>query len=236
MALALGLVSATTASAPDSSESPSSDNRIGQIGPYLPTSRQTEIDLARSAAPAAISGSADILVFGPKGYELESKGTNGFVCLVQRSWGNDPGEPEFFNSRIRGPICMNAAAARSLLPAYLELTTWVLQGETEDQILSRVKAEVGSGRIVPPEAGAMSYMMSKNGYVSDDDHAWRPHFMIFLPSSISTTSWGANLANSPILGRTSKAQPFTVLYVPLSRWSDGSMGPAPHAPTKAAER
>jgi hypothetical protein len=176
------------------------------------------------------------LVFGPTGYEMQSKGTNGFVCLVQRSWGNDPGDPEFFNPRIRAPLCMNAAAARSLLPAYLELTTWVLEGETEDQILSRIKAEIVSGKIKAPELGAMSYMMSKDGYVSDDDHAWRPHLMVFLPPSINEATWGANLADSPVLGRTSKAEPFTVLYIPLSRWSDGSMGPAPHAPTKEAER
>src|SRR5215472_4500901 len=40
-----------------------------------------EIALARSAAPAAISGKATILILKPAGYETADKGTNGFTCL-----------------------------------------------------------------------------------------------------------------------------------------------------------
>ena len=38
------------------------------------------------AAPAAISDKAQILMLGRHGYEVYAQGTNGFVCVVQRSW------------------------------------------------------------------------------------------------------------------------------------------------------
>ena len=51
--------------------------------------RNAEIALARSAAPAAISREAEILVLGRKDYEAAIKGKNGFVCVVERSWEAD---------------------------------------------------------------------------------------------------------------------------------------------------
>jgi hypothetical protein len=45
--------------------------------------RDAEITLARSAAPAAISRDATVLVLGGKGYETAVKGKNGFVCVVE---------------------------------------------------------------------------------------------------------------------------------------------------------
>ncbi len=49
--------------------------------------RQAEIDLARSAAPKAISSHATILVLRPEAdTETAVKGTNGFTCLTERSW------------------------------------------------------------------------------------------------------------------------------------------------------
>ncbi len=45
-----------------------------------------EIALARSAAPPSISAKAEVLVLGEHGYQTAVKGTNGFVCFVQRSW------------------------------------------------------------------------------------------------------------------------------------------------------
>jgi hypothetical protein len=46
--------------------------------------RNAEIAMARSAAPAAISGAAAVLVLGRHGYETAVEGKNGWVCLVDR--------------------------------------------------------------------------------------------------------------------------------------------------------
>src|SRR5215472_13594093 len=51
--------------------------------------KTAEIALARSAAPKPISDDATVLVLGKDGYETAAKGSNGFTCLVGRSWMND---------------------------------------------------------------------------------------------------------------------------------------------------
>src|SRR5271167_3431013 len=81
--------------------------------------RNAEIALARSAAPEAISRDAEILVLGRHGYETAVKGKNGFVCAVERGWmGPFEGKfaANFWNPKIRGPLCFNPPAARSILP------------------------------------------------------------------------------------------------------------------------
>src|SRR5882762_6762 len=74
--------------------------------------RNAEIALARSAAPESISQDAQVLVLGRHGYETAVKGKNGFACIVERSWANETDDPQFWNPRMRAPICFNASAAR----------------------------------------------------------------------------------------------------------------------------
>jgi hypothetical protein len=69
---------------------------MAPLDQYLVTDRNAEIALARSAAPEAISRDATVLVLGRKGYETAVKGKNGFVCVVERSWGSDFDDPECF--------------------------------------------------------------------------------------------------------------------------------------------
>jgi hypothetical protein len=38
-------------------------------------------------------------------------------------------DPDFWNPKFRAPICFNPAAARTVLPAYLERTKWALAFE-----------------------------------------------------------------------------------------------------------
>src|ERR1700691_233898 len=62
--------------------------------------RDAEISLARSAAPESISNNAEILVLTPRGYESVAKGTNGFACMVERSWTAGADSPEFWHAKI----------------------------------------------------------------------------------------------------------------------------------------
>src|SRR5215472_18434020 len=48
--------------------------------------RDAEIEMARSAGPASISGNAEVLVLTKSGYVIAAKGSNGWVCLVGRMW------------------------------------------------------------------------------------------------------------------------------------------------------
>lgn len=212
--------------ATSASATPQNEHRIStRLAPYMPQSAIAEEALARSAAPATLSSKADIFVFGPSGYRLQSKGNNGFACLVERSWAKDPGDPEFWNPKVRAPMCLNAAAVRSVLPAYLERTKWVLAGATEADVRNRIQRSGSS----PPRAGAMSYMMSKEQYLTDDGgHPWKPHVMFYYPTSVGSGSWGANLKGSPVISDIAKFDHVITFMVPVSQWSDGSPAAIAH--------
>ncbi|HEY5084978.1 MAG TPA: hypothetical protein VII48_10670, partial [Rhizomicrobium sp.] len=84
--------------------------------------RDAEIALARSAATNAIAKDAQIMVFTTTGFQTAVKGTNGFVCLVARSWSAGFGDPDFWNPQVRAPICYNALAAKSQVPETIKRT------------------------------------------------------------------------------------------------------------------
>ena len=72
---------------------------------YLAPDENSEIALARSAAPASISDAAEVMVLGRAGYRTAVKGSNGFLCIVERSWGAATNDPDFWNPKVRAPIC-----------------------------------------------------------------------------------------------------------------------------------
>lgn len=199
---------------------------------YLIADREAEIALARSAAPARISGEATVLVLTRKGYEPAVMGTNGFVCFVDRSWTSPFDDPEFWNSKKRGPTCLNAAAVRSVLPIEQRLTELALAGLTKEAMLARIKDSISKKEFRPPEVGAMSYMMSRHQYLNDDGQHWHPHLMFYLPGETNGAEWGANLSSgSAVFGGGEDLpgggrMPFTIFFVPVPLWSDGT--PAHH--------
>ena len=201
---------------------------MAPLAKYLPASAAAEIALARSAAPAAISGKAEIMVFGARGYETAVHGSNGFVCFVGRSWAQDFDAPEFWNPRIRTPQCWNAAATRSELPDYVERTRWVLAGVSPKEMLARTKAAWAAHTFGPPAPQSVAYMMSKDQYIKDPqpgvEARWYPHVMFYVAATPDST-WGANVRGTPIYSTTSDAEPITTFFVVAPRWSDGSVGP-----------
>ena len=116
---------------------------------YLIADRDAEIAMARSGGPDSISHDAEVLVFGRHGYETAIKGTNGFVCFVQRSWASAPDAREFWNSDLRAPICLNPPAARSFLPLIIKKTEWVLAGRSKAQIAVDILKPLSTRRNCP---------------------------------------------------------------------------------------
>ena len=208
---------------------------MAPVEQYLIGSRDEEIALARSAGPAAVSDKAEILVLGARGYETAEKGTNGFVCYVERSWAKDFDQPEFWNPKIRTPQCWNAAAANSVLRDYLKRTQWVLAGVSKEEMLARTKAAVAAHEIGSPAFGSMAYMLSKDQYINDPqdgaESRWYPHVMFFVPAT-DASNWGANVRGGPIFSTTSTVEPITTFFVVAPKWSDGSLGP--YVPAAAA--
>ena len=193
---------------------------------YLMADRNAEIALARTAAPKSISADASVVVLTGHGYEPGAKGTNGFVCIVERAWMSPFQHPEFWNPKNRSPICYNPAAARSILPYTFKRTELVLAGLSKPQMLDRIKGAVASKELPTPEPGAMSYMLSKEQYLSDAVGHWYPHLMFHIPKT-DGASWGANLDGSPVLLDPREApEPETIFFVPVGMWSDGSTTPA----------
>jgi hypothetical protein len=126
--------------------------------------RNAEIAMARSAAPEAISRDADVLVLGRHGYETAVKGKNGFVCVVERGWmGPFDGEfaVDFWNPKLRGPICFNPPAARSILPMTYKRTEMVLAGQSKAQIIEGIKTFIKQ-KLPPLEPGAMSARLARD--------------------------------------------------------------------------
>jgi hypothetical protein len=194
--------------------------KMAPVDQYLMTDRGAEIALARSAAPDSISHDAEVLILGRHGFETAVKGTNGFVCIVGRSWTSAP-DAEFWNPKVRVPLCVNAAAARSYLLRVTKETEWGLAGRTPAQINEIIAAALARKELPPMEPGAMCYMMSKEGYGGDSIPHWPSHLMFFY-SDTDPAIWGANLKNSPVFGVNDKVEHLTTFVVPVQRWSDGA--------------
>ena len=194
---------------------------MAPVDQYLMEDPNAEIVLARSAAPDSISRDAEVLVLGRRGYETAIQGKNGFVCVVERSWTAPIDDPNFWNPKLRGPVCLNAAAARSYLARTIKKTDLILAGRTKAQMVEAVTAAIDKNELPAMEPGAMCYMLSKQGYLSDQAGHWRPHLMFFV-SQGDPAAWGADLPGSPVIAITDNWEHLTTFLVPVRRWSDGT--------------
>jgi hypothetical protein len=194
---------------------------MAPVEQYLIADQNTEIALARSAAPASISDHAEILVLGPHGYNTAVKGTNGFTCFVERSWTKAIDDHDFWDPKIRAPFCVNAAAAQSYLPTTILKTKLILEGKSKTEMFNDLQSALDQKTIPAIEPGAMCYMMSKQGYLDSTNGHWRPHLMFFTPL-VNADLWGANLEGSPLFAAEDKEDRITIFMVPVSHWSDGT--------------
>jgi len=192
---------------------------MAPIEQYL-MDRDAEIALARSAAPDSISRDAEVLVLGLHGFETAVKGKNGFVCIVERSWTSAP-DPDFWNPKVRTPICYNAPAAHSILLRNIKRTDLILAGRTKAQTDEAIVAAVDKKELPAMEPGAMCYMMSKQGYGGDSVQHWPSHLMFFY-SRTDPATWGAGLPGSPILAMSDTQEHLTTFAIGVQRWSDGT--------------
>jgi hypothetical protein len=206
---------------------------MAPLDQYLIADQNAEIALARTAAPSSISREAKVMVLGSHGYETAVEGKNGFVCVVERAWMSPFESPEFWNPKNRSPICLNPPAARTVLPITLRRTKLVLAGKSKDEIKQSIKAAIEKKELPELEAGAMSYMMSKDAYLTDAGNHNMAHLMFYTPLG---TVWGANVVDSsnnvsepfpgsPLLLAPSykgNPEPIDMFLMGTSVWSDGT--------------
>jgi len=221
-ALALVLEAAAHAQAPAAHATVY--QRLAPIDQYLMADRAAEIALARSAAPAAISQGAEILVLGRHGYQSVVKGTNGFVCLVERSWMAPYDDPMFLNPSQRLPLCLNPPAARTHLPLTIKATALALAGLSKAQMFDSITVAYATKALPMPEAGSMCYMLSKQQYFGSKDGNADPHLMFWFPAS-AAMQWGAGEVGSPVYVHQDSPDPITTFVISVGKWSDGTAAP-----------
>jgi len=194
--------------------------KMAPVDQYLMADRDAEIALARSAASESIARDADVLILGRHGFETAVKGKNGFVCIVGRGWTSAP-DADFWNLKVRVPMCVNAPAARSYLLRITKIAELALAGHTLAQVNEAIAAAIGKKELPPMESGAMCYMMSKQGYGGDSAPHWPSHLMFFY-SDIDPAIWGANLPGSPVIAVADPMEHLTQFVIPTQKWSDGT--------------
>ncbi|HTQ15560.1 MAG TPA: hypothetical protein VMH86_16950 [Rhizomicrobium sp.] len=224
--------------APFAAEAAASYAHMAPIEQYM-MDRNAEIALARSAAPDAISRDATVLVLGPHGYEIAVQGTNGFVCMVERGWVGVLDWPERWNPKIRGADCLNPPAARSILPMAELRTDMFLAGHTTAEVVAKIRDSLAKSALPQLEPGAMSYMMSKDSYLTDSGNHNGPHLMFFMPIA-GASAWGAGLPGSPVnsvsywfddAARSPDAYglpAIRIFTVGVDKWSDGTPASGHH--------
>jgi hypothetical protein len=103
----------------------------------------------------------------------------------------------------------------------------VLAGRSKPQIIAAIRNGIDKHALPRLESGALTYMMSKQGYLNDEARNWVPHLMFYFPRSAGTT-WGADLPGAPpMLNPQFQDSPeaISVLMVPVTHWSDGTPAP-----------
>ena len=209
--------------------------KMAPVEQYL-MDRDAEIALARSAAPDAISHDASVVVLTSRGYETAVHGENGWVCWVGRGWLAMFDHPEFWNPKVRAAECINPPAARSVLPYAYKRTELLLAGSSKQEVIAAIRSAIDKKELPALEQGTVSYMMSKDSYLTDDGGHNGPH-MMFYDAVKDGAAWGANLANSPVLAvnywyisaeaypQLKSFPPLSVFLVGVAKWSDGTPGP-----------
>jgi hypothetical protein len=169
---------------------------MAPLDQYLMVDRDAEIAMALSAAPEAISRDADVFVLGRHGSETAVNGRNGFVCVVERSWMLPYDGPEFWNPKVRLPLCLNPPAARSHLPITFSQTELAFSGMSKTQMFDRTQTVFDKSELPVPEPGSMYYMSKRQNFGPKYGNA-DPHLMFWFPQK-DHMNWGADFPGSPV--------------------------------------
>jgi hypothetical protein len=141
------------------------------------TPRERQVELALSAAPTEVSSKAEVYILGSKGYEKVREGTNGFSCLIERSFAGTA-------QTSSAPACFDAEGSRTIMLAYLRREELRAQGKSEAEIKDDIAKGFEDGRFKVPGPGFL-YMMSNENYVYNSESKKSgfvpPHLMFYAP-------------------------------------------------------
>lgn len=140
--------------------------------------RARQVQLAMSAAPPEVAKHATIYVLTNQGYEKERAGSNGFTCLVARSFVK-PTETTV------EPMCFDAEGTRTLVPVRLRIEEWRAEGKSDAAISASIAQGYKDGSFKAPTKVGVLYMLSSENRLvpstGGDVASIPPHLMFYAP-------------------------------------------------------
>ena len=172
--------------------------------------RAQQIALAMTAAPAEVSSRATVYVLGRGGYEKVRDGSNGFSCMVFRSFVN-PSETTV------GPMCFDAEGSRTVMVAWMRGEELRSQGKSEDEIKTELDVEHKDGRLHHPTKIGILYMLSPYNRIGPTkDHTTvhePPHVMLYAPNMTNQDLGFDSAPQSDFMGLTHAGTPDNLLVL-----------------------
>ena len=159
-----------------------SSSAVSQDTPQDPTvtastSRERQIELALSAAPAEVSSKATVYILGHKGYEKAREGTNGINCFIWRSFSET-------TQVSAAPACFDAIGSRTIMVTTMRREELRSQGKSEAEIKEDIAKGYNEGRYSAPGPGFLYMMSNENYFYSSGAKQWGrvpPHVMFYAP-------------------------------------------------------
>jgi hypothetical protein len=168
-----------------------------------------ERDFALSALPPHLRAGATVYLLDPaKGYYVTKKGTNGFICYVERtSW-----EWDVFRNDVAAPISYDADGARKIFTVTMDVAAMRASGKyTAKQIQGIVVDRIRKGIYKAPSRSGISYMLAPlmrvypgsppNNQVMTMS---MPHYMFYAPY-LNNSDIGGDLENGPFVNNPGNA-------------------------------
>lgn len=182
-----------------------------------PLPRDAEMRAALAAGPPAIAAGAGVYVLTATGYELARASTNGFHCLVERSF---PGAFE--------PQCFDAEGSRTLLQATLLTAKLRGEGRPEPAVRAAVAAAWASGELRPPSRPGVNYMLHPDNRVPVDPEGttivpYGPHLMFYVPY-LRNADLGSDGSPGAPTFVVNEGQPNAYAIVPVAGGAGGHGG------------
>jgi hypothetical protein len=212
----------------------SRDPKYPPLDAYMMAPPQ-EIALAKSAAPASISERATIKVLTRSGYQVASKGDNGFVCLVMRGWSAvaftpTDGHKLAYDTKIQAPICYDPVGSRTILQVEEMRAELGLQGMEPDAIPREIAMAYALGKLPKMESVSFAYMWSAGQNVGPDGK-WHPHMMIYAPYYKSEMLGGFRGNSGLPAVAVDGGTPFALVVIAV----DETLAVKPKIPTSSAQ-
>ena len=170
---------------------------------------ELERDFALSALPPHLRKEATVYLLDPaKGYYVAKKGTNGFICYIERTaweWGE-------FRNDVAAPISYDAEGARKIFTVTMDVAAMRASGKyTAKQVQSIVIDRIRKGIYKAPSRSGVSYMLAPlmrvypgsppNNQVMTMS---MPHYMFYAPY-LNNSDIGGDTTNGPFVNNPDNA-------------------------------